>query len=139
MQMQVGGFRFEAAAGGAEYSELTRRARRRWAARERHGRPAQLEDLGRDAEVITLRGDVWVSAAADLAALDALRTEAGLSRSDDAPARPLPVFRGGGAGDSGEYLGEWAVTALTERERNLRFDGTPARISFDLSLTEHVP
>ena len=140
MQMQVGSFRFEVAPpGGAEYTELARRRRRRWAARERHGQPAQLEDLGRDADTMDLRGTVWVRSSADLAALDALRSEAGLPGEEGAEPQPLAVFRGGDDdANSGEYLGQWVVTRLAERERDLRLDGAPTRIGFELSLMEFV-
>ena len=80
MQMQIGPFRFDVATG-TEYAELKRHARRRWLARERFGQPPALEDLGRDAETITVRGTVWVRAAADLA-----ETERTL-RADGAPTR----------------------------------------------------
>lgn len=138
MQMQVGTFRFDVSPGAAEYTELTRRRGRRWASRDRHGLPAQLEDLGRDAEVMNFRGTIWVRSAADIEALDTLRSEAGLPGEDGVNPRPLAVFRGGGAGNSGEFLGMWVVTRLTEREQDLRFDGAPARIAFELSLLEHV-
>ena len=139
MQMQVGAFRFEVAAGGAEYAELARRRRRRWAARERYGQPAQLEDLGRDAETMNLHGTVWVRSPADLAALDALRSEAGLPGEEGVEPQPLAIFRGGDDANSGEFLGQWVVTRLNERERDLRLDGTPTRITFELSLMEFVP
>ena len=138
MQMQVGAFRFEASPGGAEYTELSRRRRRRWAARERHGQPAQLEDLGRDAETLDLHGTVWVRSPDDLAALDTLRSEAGLPGEGGVEPQPLAVFRGGGDNSSGEYLGRWVVSRLNERERDLRVDGVPTRISFELSLMEFV-
>lgn len=142
MQMQVGSFRFEAAPGAAEYTELMRRRQRRWASRARHGRPAQLEDLGRDAETLDLRGTVWVRTAEDLAALDSLRAEAGLDPplegEQEAAPEPLAVFRGGGGGESGEYLGRWVVSRITERERRLRAGGVPARIDFELTLMEHA-
>lgn len=137
-QMQVGSFRFEAAAGRAEYSELMRRRERRWAGRERHGRPAQLEDLGRAAETLDLRGTIYVRTAADLAALDDLRREAGLPGDDGARPQPLGVFRGGDDTHSGEYLGQWVVVRVVERERDLRLGGAPTRISFEISLLEHV-
>ena len=149
MQMQVGSFRFDAVTGGAEYTELQRLSQRRWAARERHGQTAALEDLGREAETLDLRGTIWVRTAADLAALETLRREAGLRRhasreatqtGDDRVApQPLAVFRGGDDdGQSGDYLGQWVVERLSERERDLRLDGTPARIDFELRLLEHV-
>ena len=138
MQMQVGSFRFEVAPGGAEYTELARRRRRRWAARERHGQPAQLEDLGRDAETMDLNGTIWVRSAADLVALDSLRLEAGLPGEEGAEPQPLAVFRGGDDANSGEYLGQWVVTRLNERERDLRLDGAPTRIGFELGLMEFV-
>ena len=139
MQMQVGSFRFEAGPGGAEYTDLSRRRRRRWAARERHGLPAQLEDLGRDAETLDLSGTIWVRSPEDLVALETLRLEAGLPGEDDTQPQPLAVFRGGDDGASGEYLGQWVVSRLNERERDLRLDGTPTRITFEISLMEFVP
>lgn len=138
MQMQVGSFRFEAGPGRAEYAELMRRRERRWAGRERHGLPAQLEDLGRAADTLSLQGTVWVRSAADLAALDELRAEAGLPGEDGARPQPLAVFRGGDDADSGEFLGHWVLSRLVERERDLRLDGTPTRVSFEITLTEHV-
>ena len=132
MQMQIGEFRFEI--GAAEYQALTRIRARRWAQRERHGRPPALEDMGREAERITLTGTVWVSTSDDLAALDALGTEAGLDAGDD--GKLLPVFMGGGGGRSGPFLGRWAVDRLEVEERALRFDGIPAEIGFTVSLIE---
>ena len=134
MQMQVGSFRFEAP--GVEYSELARRRQRRWAARERHGQPAALEDLGRDAETITLTGTVWVRSGADLDAFGVLREEAGLAPGAD--AAPLGVFVGGGDDQSGEFAGMWVVNRLSTRERELRLGGIPARIDFTLQLTEYI-
>lgn len=134
MQMQIGTFRFEAATGGAEYQELQRRGRRRWATRERYGLPPELEDLGRDASQIDLRGTVWVQEASDIEALADLRSQAGLE--PDTTTEALPVFLGGSAGSSGEYLGRWAVTRLHETERTLRENGIPMRIDFRVSLLE---
>lgn len=134
MQMRVGTFRFEVAPGGAEYQELQRRSRRRWSTRERYGLPPELEDLGRDAVRIDLRGTVWVKAAADIEALAALRAQAGLEPGEK--ARTLPVFLGGSSGSSGDYLGQWAVTRLDETERSLRENGIPIRIDFRISLLE---
>ena len=134
MQMQIGAFRFEVAPGGAEYQELQRRARRRWATRERYGLPPELEDLGRDARRIDLRGTVWVDEAADIEALADLRVLAGFEPGED--AEPQPVFLGGSAGSSGEFLGRWAVTRLDETELSLRENGIPIRIDFRVSLLE---
>lgn len=134
MQMQIGTFRFEVAVGGAEYQELQRRSRRRWSTRERYGLPPELEDLGRDAAQIDLRGTVWVEEASDIEALANLREVAGLEPG--AEASPLDVFLGGSAGSSGEYLGRWAVTRLDETERTLRENGIPIRIDFRVSLLE---
>lgn len=137
MQMQIGPFRFDVATG-TEYAELKRHARRRWLARERFGQPPALKDLGRDAETITVRGTVWVRAAADLAALAALRTAAGVDPDGAAP-EPLPVYLGGGPGASGVFLGAWAVTRLAETERTLRADGAPTRVDFTVTLQEAAP
>ncbi|MDE0203345.1 MAG: phage tail protein [Rhodospirillaceae bacterium] len=134
MQMQVGTFRFEVAPGSAEYQELQRRGRRRWGTRDRYGLPPELEDLGRDANRIDLRGTVWVDEAADIEALADLHTLAGLEPGTG--AETLPVFLGGGAGSSGQYLGLWAVTRLEETERSLRENGVPIRIDFRVSLLE---
>ncbi len=134
MQLQIGTFRFEVAPGGAEYRELQRRSRRRWAPRQRHGLPPELEDLGRDAGRVDLRGTVWVEKAADIDALAGLRSQAGLEPGT--AAATLPVFLGGSAGSSGEYLGRWAVTRLDETERSLRENGIPIRIEFRVSLLE---
>ena len=107
MQMQVGTFRFEATVGRPEYRELGRRYRRRWATRERHGLPPELEDLGREAMRIDVRGTVWVRESADIEALTALRRAAALeplAGSDpEVPAPALPVFLGGSEGSSGAF------------------------------------
>lgn len=132
MQMQIGRFRFEVE--GAEYQELLRRRVRRWAARERHGRPPELEDLGRDADRIELSGTVWVESSADLAALDELVEIAGLERGREAEL--VPVFIGGGVGSSGESLGMWAVEDLETTESALRQDGIPTLIEFRVRLLE---
>ena len=134
MQMQIGSFRFEVPA--AEYRDLSRRYRRRWVARERHGLPPVLEDLGRDADSITLTGTVWVRRAADLDAFAALRIDAGLD--PDTEAEALPVFLGGAAAASGDYLGLWAVEQLQVRERQLRLDGIPSRVDFSVRLREYT-
>lgn len=134
MQMQIGTFRFEVGPGGAEYQELQRRSRRRWSTRDRYGLPPELEDLGRDARRVDLRGTVWVEESADIEALADLRTLAGLEPGTDAEV--VPVFLGGGAGSSGQYLGLWAVTRLDETERSLRENGVPIRIDFRVALLE---
>ena len=134
MQMQIGAFRFEAGAGAAEYRTRQRIRRRRWVRRERHGRPPELEDLGRDADEMRLSGSIWVRVAADLGALDALRDVAGLATGGD--AEPLGVYLGGGQGTSGEYIGEWVVTELETTDERLRLDGVPARVDFRVVLVE---
>ncbi len=80
----------------------------------------------------------WVRAAADLAALAALRTAAGVDPDGAAP-EPLPVYLGGGPGASGVFLGAWAVTRLAETERTLRADGAPTRVDFTVTLQEAAP
>ena len=132
MQMQIGAFRFEV--GGAEYQELSRVRARRWETRARHGKPPEVEDLGREAETIELTGTVWVSTSDDLAALDALVMEAGLEPGGE--GKPLPVFLGGGSGSSGEFLGMWGVRRFETGERELRHDGIPTEIQFTVSLLE---
>ena len=132
--MQIGSFRFQVP--GVEYTELARRSQRRWAARERHSLPPILEDLGRDADSITLTGTVWVRSGADVDAFAVLQREAGLVADED--AAPLPVFLGGGNADSGEFIGMWVVEQLHTRDRKLRVDGVPALISFSVRLKEYT-
>ena len=134
MQLQIGTFRFEVAPGSPEYQEMQRRSRRRWSTRDRYGLPPELEDLGRDATRVDLRGTVWVEDAADIEALADLRRWAGLDPGTEAETQH--VFLGGSAGSSGEYLGRWAVTRLNEKERSLRENGIPIRIEFTVSLLE---
>ena len=151
MQLQIGTFSFTVDAGGAEYANLRRVAGRRWVERQRHGRPPALEDLGRAAATLTLSGTVWIRSGADLAALDGLRDAAGLAApagldagaAVEPPSQPLPLFSGvdaaGAAGASTRtFWGWWVITRLTERHRQLRVDGIPARIDFSVSLTEHA-
>ena len=130
--MQIGSFAFDTP--GPEYAVLERQSARRWMRRERHGRPPALDDLGRQADEITLRGMIVVQTARDLAALDALRETAGLAA--DADAASLPVYLGGGAGSSGLFLGHFVVTRLRATDRDLRFGSVPARIDFQVSLLE---
>jgi phage protein U len=77
---------------------MQRRSRRRWSTRDRYGLPPELEDLGRDATRIDLRGTVWVRDAADIEALADLRRRAGFEPGTE--AEPLDVFLGGSAGSS---------------------------------------
>ena len=143
MQAQVGVFRFEAAPGAAEFQSLARQRQRRWASRERYGRPARLEDLGRDADTLDLAGTLWITTADDLRAFDALKEQSGLpdvyDRSTELKPAAQSVFIGGGEQDSGQYIGQWVVTRLHERERDLRLDGVPTRVDFEISLKEYVP
>lgn len=148
MQLQIGTFSF--AAPGAEYANLRRVAGRRWASRQRHGRPPALEDLGRAAATLTLSGTVWIRAGADLVALDELRDAAGLvapagpatgaGAATEPASQPLPVFSGIDSASSSArtFYGWWVVTRLTEHRRQLRVDGIPARIDFSVSLTSHA-
>ena len=144
MQLQIGTFSFTA--GGAEYANLRRVAGRRWVERQRHGRPPALEDLGRAAATLTLSGTVWIRSGADLAALDGLRDAAGLAApagpdgaAVEPPSQPLPLFSGVDAAGASTriFWGWWVIARLTERHRQLRVDGIPARIDFSVSLTEH--
>lgn len=132
MQMQIGSFAFQTQ--GPEYAALERRSARRWARRERAGRPPALDDLGRQADEITLRGTVVVQTARDLSALDALREAGGLA--GDADAASLPVYLGGAPGSSGAFLGYFVVTRLRTTDRDLRFESIPTRIDFQVSLLE---
>lgn len=132
MQMQIGAFRFEV--GGAEYQQLRRVRGRRWATRDRHGKPAEVEDLGRLNDQVELAGTVWVENSDHLATFDELVAEAGLAREGE--GKPLPVFLGGGSGSSGEYLGLWAVERLETVDGSLRHDGIPTEIEFTVSLLE---
>lgn len=148
MQLQIGTFSFAADPGGAEYASLRHVAGRRWTARQRHGRPPALEDLGREAATLTLSGTVWIRSGADLAALDGLRAAAGLAAPAGADtggaagpsSQPLPLFSGLDAGGTSTrtFHGWWVVNRLSERHRQLRVDGIPARIDFEVRLTEHA-
>ena len=149
MQLQIGTFTFTVDPGGAEYANLRRVAGRRWVERQRHGRPPALEDLGRAAATLALSGTVWIRSGTDLAALDELRDAAGLAApagpdtgaaAVEPPSQPLPLFSGADAGSASTrtFHGWWVVTRLTERHRQLRVDGIPARIDFSVSLTEHA-
>ena len=150
MQLQIGTFSFTADPGGAEYANLRRVAGRRWTKRQRHGRPPALEDLGRTAATLTLSGTVWIRSAADLAALAELRDAAGLAApagpdtgagaATEPASQPLPVFSGidSGGASTRTFHGWWVVTRLSERHRQLRVDGIPARIDFSVALAEHA-
>ena len=132
MQMQIGAFRFEV--GGTEYQALRRMRRRLWETRARHGKPPEVEDLGRDADRVELTGTAWVSTSDHLAAFDELVSEGGLERGGS--GKLLPVFLGGGSGSSGEYLGMWALESLETVEEELRHDGIPTEIQFTAALIE---
>ena len=59
------------------------------------------------------------------------------------PSRRRSRFRSISGLDAGNastrtFHGWWVVTRLTERHRQLRVDGIPARIDFTASLTEHA-
>ena len=144
MQLQIGSFRFEAAAGAETTVQEIARGRQ-WVRRARFGRPPALEDRGRTAAELTLRGTIPILSSADLTALDILRAEGGLvdagSEAQPLPLfspGPLPLFRATAAGM--EALGTWTVERLTERRRGLRTAaGIPTVIEFTVSLVEAVP
>ena len=135
MQMQIGRARFEAQ--GVEYQDLRRRRTRRWTARDRRGRHPAIEDLGPDADTLSLDGVVWIERLTQLSALDDLVEEGGLNGATE--ARGLPLFAGGGNGSSGEFLGYWVVRALEVREGKLRFDSIPTRLEFHIELLQETP
>ena len=130
--IQIGTFRFTG--GGAEYQQIQRMRRRRWERRERHGRPPEVEDLGRDADTIRLTGSIWVERGAQIDALAALADLAGMGAGQGAAT--VPVFAGGESADSGEYLGRWVITELDTTDDILRLGGIPALISFEIGLLE---
>ena len=136
MQLQLGSFRFEAAANTeTALQEITRS--RRWVQRQRFGRPPALEDHGRAATAISVRGRIPVRRRVDLDALDTLRTEAGLVDTGADP-QPLTLFQATPAGM--EALGAWTVERLVERRTGLRTTaGIPTVIEFELSLVEAAP
>ena len=134
MQLQIGSFRFEAA---AETSAQEINRARRWVRRERFGRPPALEDRGRAAMELTLRGTIPIRTGADLTALDALRAEGGLVDTAD-PPQPLTLFRASAAGV--EAIGTWVIERLVERRIGLRTPaGIPTVIEFTVSLVEAAP
>ena len=135
MQLQIGSFRFEAA---AETSAQEINRARRWVRRQRFGRPPALEDRGRAAMELTLTGTIPIRSVADLAALDALRAEGGLVDTAD-PPQPLTLFRARAAGGV-EAIGTWVVERLVERRIGLRTPaGIPTAIEFTVSLVEAAP
>ena len=71
----------------------------------------EFDDLGRDAEQITLRGTIWIRSSADLAGLSGLMRDGGVTTEAEAdPPQPLPVFLGGNNGASGDHIGNWVVS-----------------------------
>ena len=139
MQIQIGTFQFEAAGGGRGIYRPDPPAPEAVGATGAARQTPELDDLGRDAEQITLRGTIWIRSSADLAGLSGLIREGGLTTEAEAdPPQPLPVFLGGNNGASGDHIGNWVVSRITERETTLRIDGVPTRIDFSVMLTEHV-
>ena len=131
MQLQLGSFRFESPVESSQHEVIRVR---RWVQRQRLGRPPTLEDHGRSAVQITLRGAIPITTADSLNALDALRTEAGLVDTDTDP-QPLTLFQSDA--DGVQALGAWVVEQLIERRRGLRTaTGIPSVVEFDITLIE---
>lgn len=137
MQMQLGSFRFEAAAGTEAASQEIARSRQ-WVRRGRLGRPPYLQDQGRDAAGITLTGSIPVTSRGRLDALEPLRVEAGLVDTDS-PPEPLILLQADGAGTM-RSLGLWVVERLVETGKGPRTGaGIPAVIEFTISLLDASP
>lgn len=118
--LRLGAYTFSL--GTAAYQEFQRTTEFVWAAQERFGKDAALQDTGPGADTITLPGVVFPEFRGGTGQLDALRALA-------AKRKPQTLIDG-----RGRVLGDWVITSVEERGTIFAEAGVARRQEFNIKL-----
>lgn len=124
IMMIYGGFAFMLPT--VPYQNLVRQTGWRWPEQEVVGAIPAMQFTGVTAETIDLSGTLVPGFTGGRPSLEALRQLGNLGK-------PLPLVTG-----TGLFLGMWVMTSLREGQDVHHADGTPRRMTFDLSLKKQA-
>lgn len=123
MMMILGIYRF--CISNAAYQELTRNSEYQWQEQRRLNNETALQFIGTGADTMTLQGTIYPQFKGGLRQITAMRSEAGLGI-------PLMLISG-----NGYAFGRWCITTISETQSYFLKDGTPRKITFQISLKKY--
>ena len=123
VMLALGNFRFSL--DTAAYNELQRSTGFTWADQARIGTNPALQFTGKEAETINLKGLIIPEYKGGLGQLKDMR-------KIGHEGKPLKLVSG-----TGEYLGEWVITNITETQNVFGQAGTPRKVEFGIALKRY--
>ena len=124
VMLNLGGFSFEVQT--APFRELTRQTGWKWPEQELIGTTPAMQFTGKEAEKISLRGIMVPGFTGGREIVTALRLLGDLGT-------PLPLVAG-----NGFFLGLWVLESVEHGEDIHFSDGTPRRMTFNVSLKKYA-
>lgn len=121
--LALGTYRF--ALDTAAYQKFERQTDYSWNEQERVGKDPLLQFTGVITNQITLQGIILPHFLGGFGQLDQMRDQAGRGVS-------LPLITG-----TGRFLGQWAITNISETQEIFESNGFPRRIEFRLTLKKY--
>lgn len=123
MMMILGVYRF--CISNAAYQELTRNSEYKWVEQRRLNNETAIQFVGTGADTMSLQGTIYPQFKGGLRQITAMRAEAGLGI-------PLMLISG-----NGSAFGRWCIMTISETQSYFLKDGTPRKITFQLSLKKY--
>lgn len=123
MMMILGIYRF--CIDNAAYQSLARNTEYKWEEQKRLNNETAVQFVGIGAETITLEGTIYPQFKGGLKQITAMRTQAGTGI-------PLMLISG-----NGSAFGRWCITGISETQTYFLKDGTPRKITFQISLKKY--
>lgn len=121
--MILGAYRF--CISNSAYQRLSRNTSYNWVEQNRLGSSPALQYTGKKAETITLEGTIYPQFKGGLRQITLLRAEASFGKA-------LPLISG-----NGFAFGFWCITDIKENQTYFLQDGTPRKITFNISLKKY--
>lgn len=123
MMMILGVYRF--CIDNAAYQSLVRNTEYKWEEQKRLNNETAVQFVGLGSETITLEGTIYPQFKGGLKQISAMRTQAGVGI-------PLMLISG-----NGSAFGRWCITSISETQTYFLKDGTPRKITFQISLKKY--
>lgn len=123
MMMILGAYRF--CISNAAYQSLARTTEYKWEELSRLNGESALQYVGMSAETISLEGVIYPQFKGGLRQVSLMRAQAGLGI-------PLMLISG-----NGSAFGRWCITSISEGQTYFLKDGTPRKITFNLTLKRY--